>query len=200
MIPISVNRVSNFNPDELQIVMRFDQENLALIFFNCRRILYTRRLNFSQTDRMKLLLAVVVLICIKVATVSAFGGFQSKRVSRFGSAVLRRQPLSRLGLRRENEDGEDLGDEDSIESRIDRKLNSRFAPQIFDKTKVKRMNKSNRPNDTPGGGGNKNLNTWDVVNRAVFAGIFVAGIGAGITIDSAINTNPKVGTFEQSYE
>jgi hypothetical protein len=31
----------------------------------------------------------------------------------------------------------------------------------------------------------------EVLNRAVIAGIFVAGIGAGVTIDSAINTNPK---------
>ena len=35
------------------------------------------------------------------------------------------------------------------------------------------------------------INKWEVVNRALVAGVFVAGIGAGITIDSAINTNPK---------
>ena len=29
------------------------------------------------------------------------------------------------------------------------------------------------------------------MNRAVVAGVFVAGIGSGIAIDSAINTNPK---------
>jgi hypothetical protein len=32
---------------------------------------------------------------------------------------------------------------------------------------------------------------WSVVNKALLAGIFVAGIGTGVTIDSAINTNPK---------
>lgn len=32
---------------------------------------------------------------------------------------------------------------------------------------------------------------WQVINRAIVAGMFVAGIGTGITIDSAINTNPK---------
>jgi len=32
---------------------------------------------------------------------------------------------------------------------------------------------------------------WEVLNRALIAGVFVAGIGAGVTIDSAINTNPK---------
>jgi hypothetical protein len=35
------------------------------------------------------------------------------------------------------------------------------------------------------------LNRWENVNRALLAGVFVAGIGAGITVDSAINTNPK---------
>jgi Protein of unknown function (DUF3172) len=35
------------------------------------------------------------------------------------------------------------------------------------------------------------LNRWEVINRAVIAGAFVAGIGSGIGIDSAINTNPK---------
>ena len=35
------------------------------------------------------------------------------------------------------------------------------------------------------------INKWEVVNRALVAGVFVAGIGAGITIDSAINTNPR---------
>lgn len=37
----------------------------------------------------------------------------------------------------------------------------------------------------------KALNPRELINRAVFAGIFVAGIGTGITVDSAINTNPK---------
>ena len=32
---------------------------------------------------------------------------------------------------------------------------------------------------------------WEGLNKAVLAGIFIAGIGLGVTIDSAINTNPK---------
>ena len=32
---------------------------------------------------------------------------------------------------------------------------------------------------------------WKALNKGILAGIFVAGIGAGVTIDSAINTNPK---------
>lgn len=39
--------------------------------------------------------------------------------------------------------------------------------------------------------GRNNLNPRELINRAVFAGVFVAGIGTGITVDSAINTNPK---------
>lgn len=38
---------------------------------------------------------------------------------------------------------------------------------------------------------NRAINPRELINRAVFAGIFVAGIGTGITVDSAINTNPK---------
>ena len=137
----------------------------------------------------QLLLLFVVLAAVRIATVSAFRGFRSKSILRFSSSSSYRRPLAPLWLRRDNddEDKENFGDEDSIESRIDRKLSNRFEPQVMDRTKVKRMNKSNRPNDNPG----NNLNTWDVINRAVFAGIFIAGIGAGITIDSAINTNPK---------
>ena len=37
----------------------------------------------------------------------------------------------------------------------------------------------------------KTLTSWEGLNRAVIAGFFVAGIGTGISIDSAINTNPK---------
>lgn len=32
---------------------------------------------------------------------------------------------------------------------------------------------------------------WNIFNKAILAGIFVAGIGTGINLDSAINTNPK---------
>lgn len=35
------------------------------------------------------------------------------------------------------------------------------------------------------------LTRWENINRALLAGVFIAGIGAGITIDSAVNTNPK---------
>lgn len=59
--------------------------------------------------------------------------------------------------------------------------------------------KSERPlvRKKAGAGGSKKkqgglgLNSWEILNRAVIAGVFVAGIGTGVTIDSAINTNPK---------
>eukprot|EP01036_Dinobryon_divergens_P027722 gene27723-36540_t len=35
------------------------------------------------------------------------------------------------------------------------------------------------------------LNKLQVLNRALFSGVFVAGIGLGITLESSINTNPK---------
>jgi len=37
----------------------------------------------------------------------------------------------------------------------------------------------------------RGLSKWEGLNRALVAGFFVAGIGTGISIDSAINTNPK---------
>jgi len=60
-----------------------------------------------------------------------------------------------------------------------------------------KMEKRNRGSSTSAAGGRrpaavvKNLNRWEVINRALLAGAFVAGIGSGITIDSAINTNPR---------
>jgi hypothetical protein len=55
-----------------------------------------------------------------------------------------------------------------------------------DKTAVKEK-KMKAQDDFQVGG----LGRWEVLNRAVLAGIFVAGIGAGITLDTALNTNPK---------
>lgn len=37
----------------------------------------------------------------------------------------------------------------------------------------------------------RGLSKWEGLNRALVAGFFVAGIGTGISIDSAINTNPR---------
>mmetsp|Transcript_33395 Transcript_33395/g.34024 ORF Transcript_33395/g.34024 Transcript_33395/m.34024 type:complete len:251 (+) Transcript_33395:124-876(+) len=69
--------------------------------------------------------------------------------------------------------------EKEFDDRVERRLNEKFRPQR------KNKKRSSKPQLF------KDLNKWEVVNRAVIAGVFVAGIGTGITLDSAINTNPK---------
>ena len=76
------------------------------------------------------------------------------------------------------------GDDDDDDFDLDRAISAK-------------MEKRNRGSSTSAAGGRrpaavvKNLNRWEVINRALLAGAFVAGIGSGITIDSAINTNPR---------
>lgn len=80
---------------------------------------------------------------------------------------------------RMSRDDFDDQDDDSfdVDDEIDRKMRDRFPNSKRSKSKSKTVV--------------KDLNKWEVVNRAVLAGVFVAGIGSGITIDSAINTNPR---------
>lgn len=84
--------------------------------------------------------------------------------------------------RRKRINRDDFEDEDDydMDDEIDRKMKSRFPNSSSSERK-------NKPKKTVV----KDLNKWEVVNRAVLAGVFVAGIGSGITIDSAINTNPR---------
>lgn len=80
--------------------------------------------------------------------------------------------------RMSRDDFEDQDDDSfEMEDEIDRKMRDRFPNSKRGKPKSKTIV--------------KDLNKWEVVNRAVLAGVFVAGIGSGITIDSAINTNPR---------
>ncbi|KAJ1415199.1 hypothetical protein B484DRAFT_334975 [Ochromonadaceae sp. CCMP2298] len=97
----------------------------------------------------------------------------------------------RLHLRRDDEDP----DEEDTEERLARKLEKRFSRSPADGDED-----SDAPEESGswGGGGKRarpvvfsGKSKWQVINRAMVAGIFVAGIGLGITIDSAINTNPK---------
>jgi hypothetical protein len=86
-----------------------------------------------------------------------------------------------LFLRRADEVGEEeLGEDfsEEFERVVERGDGSR-----------RRRSKSGKKLASPIPGGP--INRWEVLNRAVIAGIFVAGIGTGVTIDSAINTNPK---------
>jgi hypothetical protein len=75
--------------------------------------------------------------------------------------------------------GEDFDDYDDFDDEVSNRLKKRFPS----------------PKKRSGGerskGLFKNFKQFEVLNRAVVAGMFVAGIGTGISIDSAINTNPK---------
>jgi hypothetical protein len=101
--------------------------------------------------------------------------------------MIRMNRITKLNLRTDDDNNEDDDDfEGTFEERINKKYNKRFPSK----------SKSNRSNDK-NSNSNSNipflygLNRWEVLNRAVVAGVFVAGIGSGIAIDSAINTNPK---------
>ena len=86
------------------------------------------------------------------------------------------------------DDFEDNDDEDNdIEDEIDRRMRNRFPGSGSNSGE----GSSNRKKVPKSKTIVKDLNKWEVVNRAVLAGVFVAGIGSGITIDSAINTNPR---------
>ena len=87
----------------------------------------------------------------------------------------------RSRLRRDDFDDEE---EDSfeIDDEIDRRMRNRFPESGSSDNRNGKLRKKTVVKD---------LNKWEVVNRAVLAGVFVAGIGSGITIDSAINTNPR---------
>lgn len=81
-------------------------------------------------------------------------------------------------------DQNDSDDEDNfeLEEEIERRMRERFEANGSPSGKKRKS----KPKTII-----KDLNKWEVVNRAVLAGVFVAGIGSGITIDSAINTNPR---------
>ena len=113
-----------------------------------------------------------------------------------GLGLLRRRgegALLRLGLRRDDGEGGGLfgedddggGDDDDFGDEFDRRVEPRSGGGR--QQQQRRSSSKKKVSAGPGGG----LPRWEVLNRAVIAGIFVAGIGTGVTIDSAINTNPK---------
>jgi len=98
-----------------------------------------------------------------------------------------RESFNRLYLKREESGNNPRDDDDydeEYEDEIDRRMNERFA-------NLNNNNSGNKKRPKKSKVVIKDLNKWEVVNRAVLAGVFVAGIGSGITIDSAINTNPR---------
>lgn len=88
----------------------------------------------------------------------------------------RRSRLTRDDFDDEEEDSFEIDDE------IDRRMRNRFPESGASNNRNGKLRTKTVVKD---------LNKWEVVNRAVLAGVFVAGIGSGITIDSAINTNPR---------
>lgn len=96
------------------------------------------------------------------------------------SPTFRTSLVTRRYLRPSAEDDENIFDDDFEED-----FDGKFGGSGPKRSRKKKTNKMLRPVLFNGTG------TWKVLNRALFAGIFVAGIGTGITIDSAINTNPK---------
>ena len=107
---------------------------------------------------------------------------------------------SRLKLREDDDFDEEFN------QRIDSKLRERF-PKIrgedrnrkdsrvrFDTGNVE--GEEERPNRAFFSG----LKNREGLTRAVAAGLFIGGIGAGIAIDSAINTNPKVNKCRRDIE
>ena len=92
------------------------------------------------------------------------------------SSSIQTLPTTRLYLRPQNSRDRDefdpeINDDDKEENKKSKRLPAKEPPR--------------RPTVI------NNLNRWEVINRALLAGAFVAGIGAGITVDSAINTNPR---------
>jgi hypothetical protein len=75
-----------------------------------------------------------------------------------------------------------LRDKDDIDDLIEEGMNQKLKRQAIDPTRTYEYRSQKVKNK---------INPRELINRAVFAGVFVAGIGTGITVDSAINTNPK---------
>lgn len=108
------------------------------------------------------------------------------------------QQHTRLFLRVDEEDDFGLGSDDDFDDefneRVAEKSRARFSSNSNDNNKRKGGSKGK------GGSENRNrpqraifsgLRNREGLTRAVAAGLFIGGIGAGIAIDSAINTNPK---------
>ena len=95
--------------------------------------------------------------------------------------------MIKLPLKDENiDDFDETFDKRVIQTKLTKRFNDRFPGTSDNENKFSRSSSSSPSNDLVEG-----VSRWEVLNRALIAGVFVAGIGAGVTIDSAINTNPK---------
>jgi hypothetical protein len=97
--------------------------------------------------------------------------------------------MKKIRIRLKSDDFEDAFDE-LVDGK--QKQNPKRIPSTNDNEDDNQLTRNNsRKKTTSPSSSFAGINKWEVVNRALVAGVFVAGIGAGITIDSAINTNPR---------
>lgn len=110
------------------------------------------------------------------------------------SQSLSRVSSSRLGLRESDDSDFDA----EFNKRIDQKLSDRFPTASEGngrRSTERRVGGDKRSRGSPQRAFFSGLKNREGLTRAVAAGLFIGGIGAGIAIDSAINTNPKVFTI-----
>lgn len=137
--------------------------------------------------KLHLCLCLLVVLLLQYFQLSeSFKRFSWKMLSRVESDLVRQKmsfrrrknspsnfPLHYKPQNNENDDREyftSFDENEESQSRLPRKSSS---------------NKENRPSFFIGKG------AWKSLNKALLIGIFIAGIGTGVTLDSAINTNPK---------
>ena len=122
-------------------------------------------------------LSLLLLVCLSFLVVHQVHSL-SWRIQ--CSSTVRTIPTSRLYLRPQNSrDRNEFDPEIDDDNDDSDNSNNKKSKRITAKEPTRRPTVIN------------NLNRWEVINRALLAGAFVAGIGAGITVDSAINTNPR---------
>lgn len=101
------------------------------------------------------------------------------------SVVSSLHPFSRtssLEARRRNDDDDD--DQDDYEYYDDDEVYEDYEPTL--RRRRRPLNDIVSPFGTP-----KGMRLPDSVSQALLAGVFVLGIGTGVTVDSQINTSPK---------
>lgn len=122
-------------------------------------------------------------MALNVHFVSSFSRFNLVTCWNSRSAVQTNLMLRKRDQDYDRDDAMEELDDDDFQQEFQRRFNR--GGDSNQRPPTQKARKSLLPS---GGGGFKG---WEVLNRAVIAGIFVAGIGTGVTIDSAINTNPK---------
>jgi hypothetical protein len=125
-------------------------------------------------------------LIVLMALLDGVEGFYSHLTSRLVSFESMKRRL------RESEDDFDSAFNKGVTPQEQRKLEARFGSQRKnDKNGMNIYAEDDDEEEKQRWGLPQVADRWEVLNRALIAGVFVAGIGAGVTIDSAINTNPR---------